>query len=490
MFLWHWLTKSPAPEADLYQFVSRIITPFVGNTFVVVPLLPSAIAFVFSAVMETLAASSAKLLVYVENQNPRDKQTSTGFSCQAPTTRAAAAAAARSRPEIRFLRYLNKHANFGYSSSLSLSFHRKTIHPISSVPALSQTSAGIEEIRAKDTTQFKSVHVKFQLQRECLFGQQFLIVGDDPMFGLWDPSNAIPLNWSEGHVWTVEMDIPCDKVMKYKFILKRGDDTILWQPGPDRILRTLETWKTITVCEDWDNAELQTLIEEDPVAHQELQTLIEEEDSVAHQELQTLIEEDPVAHQELQTLIEEEDSVAHQELQTLIKEDPVAHQLTESRENSEKLTVVGNLLQPSGDPEALASTNGYAQPATKPLSEKPVTVPVENKIEQHEEQAVEFNEFAGVSFSSNPNEIVSLGVNDHPNFRRSESTENFTVPKDEKKLDTSAAMPVLVPGLTPKPTADIEESSASKADPHISTASSVGSYKSQDFSVPEINLVV
>ena len=47
--------------------------------------------------------------------------------------------------------------------------------------------------------------MKFQLKRECLFGQQFLIVGDDPMFGLWEPSNAIPLNWSEGHVWTVEM---------------------------------------------------------------------------------------------------------------------------------------------------------------------------------------------------------------------------------------------------------------------------------------------
>ncbi|CDP06499.1 unnamed protein product [Coffea canephora] len=99
--------------------------------------------------METLAASSAKLLVYVENQNPRDKQTSTGFSCQARTTRAAAAAAARSRPEIRFLGYLNKHANFGYSSSLSLSFHRKTIHPISSVPALSQilvqNNGGVEQ---------------------------------------------------------------------------------------------------------------------------------------------------------------------------------------------------------------------------------------------------------------------------------------------------------------------------------------------------------
>jgi hypothetical protein len=31
------------------------------------------------------------------------------------------------------------------------------------------------------------------------------MVGDDTMFGLWDPSSAIPLNWSDGHVWTVEL---------------------------------------------------------------------------------------------------------------------------------------------------------------------------------------------------------------------------------------------------------------------------------------------
>lgn len=51
----------------------------------------------------------------------------------------------------------------------------------------------------------KTIHVKFQLQKECSFGQQFLIVGDDPMFGLWDPSSAIPMNWSDGNVWTVEL---------------------------------------------------------------------------------------------------------------------------------------------------------------------------------------------------------------------------------------------------------------------------------------------
>lgn len=46
------------------------------------------------------------------------------------------------------------------------------------------------------------------------------------------------------------------------------DKTILWQQGPDRILQTWETKNTITVSEDWDNAELQTIVEEEPGAEQ------------------------------------------------------------------------------------------------------------------------------------------------------------------------------------------------------------------------------
>lgn len=49
------------------------------------------------------------------------------------------------------------------------------------------------------------MHMKFVLRKECLFGEQFLLVGDDQTFGLWDPSNAIPLEWSDGHVWKAEL---------------------------------------------------------------------------------------------------------------------------------------------------------------------------------------------------------------------------------------------------------------------------------------------
>ncbi|KAF3627296.1 putative auxin transporter-like protein 2-like [Capsicum annuum] len=62
---------------------------------------------------------------------------------------------------------------------------------------------------------------------------------DDPMLGSWDPSNAVPLDWSEGHVWSVELDIPSGKILSYKFIKKLDDDNILWQQDPDRILQTV-----------------------------------------------------------------------------------------------------------------------------------------------------------------------------------------------------------------------------------------------------------
>lgn len=51
----------------------------------------------------------------------------------------------------------------------------------------------------------KKMHVKFQLKKECIYGEEFLLVGDDPALGSWNPSNGVPLTWSDGHKWTVEM---------------------------------------------------------------------------------------------------------------------------------------------------------------------------------------------------------------------------------------------------------------------------------------------
>ncbi|KAL3327287.1 hypothetical protein AABB24_035117 [Solanum stoloniferum] len=149
----------------------------------------------------------------------------------------------------------------------SCSVQHKTIQPIFCASD-SQMHTQSEETETTDTNQSKPVRVKFQLNKECSFGQHFYLVGDDPMLGLWDPSNAVQLEWSEGHVWKVELDIPSGKTVSYKFIMTVDNETILWQQGPDRILQTWETKNTITVSEDWDNAELQTIVEEEPGAEQ------------------------------------------------------------------------------------------------------------------------------------------------------------------------------------------------------------------------------
>ncbi|KAE8665007.1 Detected protein of confused Function [Hibiscus syriacus] len=43
---------------------------------------------------------------------------------------------------------------------------------------------------------------------------------DHPLLGLWDPESALALNWSEGHFWTAELDIPVGVSVQFKFFLK------------------------------------------------------------------------------------------------------------------------------------------------------------------------------------------------------------------------------------------------------------------------------
>ncbi|MQL77787.1 hypothetical protein Taro_010206 [Colocasia esculenta] len=126
-----------------------------------------------------------------------------------------------------------------------------------------ETDAGTSSITVQTkTSDLRTVHVKFKLQKPCQFGEQFLLVGEDPIFGLWDPESAVPLVWSDGHVWMAELDLPVGKEIKFKFILQGLLGEIEWQPGPDRVLQTWETSDTIIVECDWENIDDQTIMEE------------------------------------------------------------------------------------------------------------------------------------------------------------------------------------------------------------------------------------
>ncbi|CAL0304441.1 unnamed protein product [Lupinus luteus] len=138
----------------------------------------------------------------------------------------------------------------------------KGIYPIHALQSETLMDWDTEELEVEQTNELKNIHVKFQLQKCCEYGEQFLIVGDDPMLGSWNPSNALPMSWSDDHIWTTHLNVPAGKTIQFKFLLKGKTGDIIWQPGPDRILHTWESMDRVTICEDWDNAGSQKLIQE------------------------------------------------------------------------------------------------------------------------------------------------------------------------------------------------------------------------------------
>nr|POF00589.1 hypothetical protein CFP56_27663 [Quercus suber] len=207
----------------------------------------------------------------------------------------------------------------------------------------------IDEESDLEAYESKSVQVKFQIQKVCMFGEQFLIVGDDPKLGLWDPSSAIPLDWSEGHVWTAE--------------LKGNAGKILWQPGPDRIFKTWETKNTIIVCEDWENPEYQKVIEGEQLANQNEQQTVNSDMLIVAQNL-TFPKDELVSYvNEGSANAESNTSTAENSIAEPHKAQIIADNIAPSQEKT-KAMVADNISYSKEDPKVNAKdileSNGRA----------------------------------------------------------------------------------------------------------------------------------
>ncbi|KAH7286120.1 hypothetical protein KP509_33G059200 [Ceratopteris richardii] len=105
------------------------------------------------------------------------------------------------------------------------------------------------------------VNVKFILEKKCEFGQRFNVVGNDPLLGNWEVSSAIPMDWGEGNVWTVEVDVPAEKQIEFKYVLTGESGEVEWQPGPNRVFDTTEGFSSVVVKEEWNNVTEESAVE-------------------------------------------------------------------------------------------------------------------------------------------------------------------------------------------------------------------------------------
>ncbi|KAM1447021.1 uncharacterized protein LOC126589040 [Malus sylvestris] len=189
--------------------------------------------------METLAGSSITLFAKANTDKPLSPSKSLP-----------------GRSEIGFFGSRNSNVRVQHTTSL---LRQKALQLVASSQTEIFTTSETAGIWIQPTERSETVRVQFQIHKECKFGESFLLVGNEPIIGQWNPSNAIPMNWSDGNIWNIELDVPTGIAIQYKFILKKATGDVLWQPGPDRILHTWSTKNTISIDEDWIDYELQKI---------------------------------------------------------------------------------------------------------------------------------------------------------------------------------------------------------------------------------------
>ncbi|KAL3701484.1 hypothetical protein R1sor_019506 [Riccia sorocarpa] len=118
-----------------------------------------------------------------------------------------------------------------------------------------ETASGVANVDEKEDSSPK-VNVKFTLQKQCHFGQQFNVVGDIPELGEWDPSRAVPLEWSEEHVWTAQVPIRTGLNVEYKFVMTGRRLELVWQPGENGVFETKDE-NEFTVSGVWNESDLE-----------------------------------------------------------------------------------------------------------------------------------------------------------------------------------------------------------------------------------------
>ena len=52
------------------------------------------------------------------------------------------------------------------------------------------------------------MRVSFAVPYRCEFGQHIALVGSDEFLGDWDVQRGVPMNWQDGDVWTVDLELP------------------------------------------------------------------------------------------------------------------------------------------------------------------------------------------------------------------------------------------------------------------------------------------
>eukprot|EP00198_Chlamydomonas_reinhardtii_P008181 XP_001697518.1 predicted protein [Chlamydomonas reinhardtii] len=76
------------------------------------------------------------------------------------------------------------------------------------------------------------------------------VIGSGPEFGDWQAEKAVALQWNEGHVWSVDLDLEPGSY-EFKCITAAGDHIAAWENGVNRIVQVPNGVRAIRVDGSW-----------------------------------------------------------------------------------------------------------------------------------------------------------------------------------------------------------------------------------------------
>lgn len=107
--------------------------------------------------------------------------------------------------------------------------------------ALAPVSRSTGEAMQRAPSAGGTVIVTFVLTFQAEFGQRICIVGNCPGLGNWQHKAAPEMQWSDGHKWTVTVEVPSEYIVEYKYVVLQPDGltALQWQQGNNAVLAIL-----------------------------------------------------------------------------------------------------------------------------------------------------------------------------------------------------------------------------------------------------------
>ncbi|KAL4458565.1 hypothetical protein ABPG75_013430 [Micractinium tetrahymenae] len=123
-------------------------------------------------------------------------------------------------------------------------------------------------VRCFSNAEGGNIEISFSLPYHCKYGQRLCVIGGSDNLGAWNVAKAVPMEWTEGDVWIVDLRVPANgnAAIEYKYVVRseRDMEAVRWMEGSNLQLRLPTQPGRLRVRDTWDESCREVEVEVEP----------------------------------------------------------------------------------------------------------------------------------------------------------------------------------------------------------------------------------